>query len=256
MDVISEMLGVPSDDRDTLRTWADLVVHREEGNPAVPPAGMEAAASLLRYFARHIEQRRVRVADDLTGALLEAEIDGDRLGDSEIIAFLFLMIIAGNETTTKLLANALYWLFRNPAERARVDADPKLIANWSEETLRYDPSSQLLARTTTRDTELHGKRIPKGARVALLIGSANRDERVFASPDRFDVSRNTASSLAFGQGTHFCLGAVAGASREPRGAGVPARTHSRVDASRRGPRARPLEQRPRFRPLSARFRAR
>ena len=207
MDVVSEMLGVPAPDRDALRAFADLVVHREEGNPAVPQAGMEAAAELLRYFAEHVNKSRANPEDDLTGALIKAEIEGDRLADTEIIAFLFLMIIAGNETTTKLLANALYWLSKNPGERSRVEADPKLIASWVEETLRYDPSSQLLARTTTRELTLHGTAIPKGARVALLVGSGNRDERVFPSPDRFDITRNTTASLAFGQGPHFCLGA-------------------------------------------------
>jgi len=117
MDVISEMLGVPDADRDELRRWADLVLHREPDNPNVPPAGMAAAANILKYFAEFVADRRTRPRDDLTDALIAAEIDGDRLEDSDIIAFLFLMIIAGNETTTKLLANALYHapLLFNPA---------------------------------------------------------------------------------------------------------------------------------------------
>ena len=207
MDVISEMVGVPAADRDRLRQWADLVLHREQGNPNVPPAGMEAAAKLLGYFADYVPDRRAHTKDDLTGALLDAEIDGERLADRDIVAFLFLMVIAGNETTTKLLGNALYWLGRNPEQRARVDADPSLIAAWAEETLRYDPSSQLIARTLSCDVEVRGRKLPEGARVALLIGAANRDERAFPDPDVFDVERNTASSLSFGQGTHFCLGA-------------------------------------------------
>jgi cytochrome P450 len=207
MDVVSEMVGVPRSDRDELRTWADLVLHREEGNPNVPPEGMAAAANLLGYFSKHVGANRANPKDDLTGALIEAEIDGDHLADEDIVAFLFLMIIAGNETTTKLLANALYWLGRNPDQRVKVDADPSLIPQWAEETLRYDPSSQLIARTTTCDVTLHGHTIPEGARVGLLIGSANRDERAFDRPDSYEVTRNTTNSLAFGQGTHFCLGA-------------------------------------------------
>ena len=117
------------------------------------------------------------------------------------------MVIAGNETTTKLLGNALYWIEKNPDQREKVRADPSRIAAWSEETLRFDPSSQLIARTTTCDVWLHGQQIPKGARVALLIGAANRDERVFERPDVYDIERQTSQSLAFGQGTHFCLGA-------------------------------------------------
>jgi cytochrome P450 len=207
MDVISEMLGVPAEDRDTLRTWADTVLHREEGNPAVPPAGMQAAANILKYFSELVAQRHARPMDDLTDALIATEIEGDRLDDRDIIAFLFLMIIAGNETTTKLLGNALYWAWKNPEQRAKLDGRPDLIPAWVEETLRYDPSSQLIARTATCDIELHGRTIPEGARVALLIGSANRDERYWSDPDRFDLERNTTGSLAFGQATHFCLGA-------------------------------------------------
>ena len=207
MDVISEMLGVPAADRTELRNSAELVVHREPDNPAVPPAGMEAAATMLRYFAAHVTDARKDPQDDLTGALILAEVEGDQLSDPEIIAFLFLMIIAGNETTTKLLGNALYWLGRNPEQRAKVEANPALIPAWAEETLRYDPSSQLLARTASCDIAMEDQTIPQGARVALLIGSGNRDERAFENPDRFDVERNTSNSLAFGQGTHFCLGA-------------------------------------------------
>ncbi len=207
MDVISEMLGVPACDRDELRNFAELVVHREPDNPAVPQAGMEAAAKMLHYFAAHATAARKNPGEDLTGALILAEVEGDRLADPEIIAFLFLMIIAGNETTTKLLGNALYWLGRNPEQRAKVEANPALIPAWAEETLRYDPSSQLLARTASCDIAIEGKTIPSGARIALLVGSANRDPLAFDDPDRFDVERSTTQSLAFGQGTHFCLGA-------------------------------------------------
>jgi cytochrome P450 len=205
MDVISEMLGVPEADRDTLRSWSDQVLHREEGRQEVPPQGLAAAAKLIRYFAELVPRRRASPRDDLTDALIAAEIAGDRLEDADIIGF--LMVIAGNETTTKLLGNALYWGWRNPDQLARIRADAGLIAGWAEETLRYDPSSQLIARTALTDIELHGQVIPKGARVALLIGSANRDDRYWKDPDVYDVGRNTTGSLSFGQGTHFCLGA-------------------------------------------------
>jgi len=207
MDVISELLGVPEADRAQLRTWADLVVHREEGVRSLPPAAAQSALRMLHYFTEMLADAKSRPRDDLTGALLEAEIDGDRLSDREIIGFLFLMIVAGNETTTKLLGNALYWLWRNPAERERLRADPTLVPRWVEETLRYDNSTQALARVLNRDVELHGEKLCAGERVVLLIGSANRDERAFQDPDRFDLLRDTRASLAFGQGTHFCLGA-------------------------------------------------
>jgi hypothetical protein len=208
MDVISELLGVPEEDRAQLRTWADLVVHRDEGVQGMPPAATGAALRMLQYFNAMLADRRERPRDDLTGALLHAEIDGDRLSDREIIGFLFLMIVAGNETTTKLLGNALYWLSRNPEERRRVEADAGLVPAWVEETLRYDNSTQALARILARDVELHGQKLREGEKIVLLVGSGNRDERAFPEPDRFDLGRDTTRSLAFGQGAHFCLGAA------------------------------------------------
>jgi cytochrome P450 len=208
MDVIGEMLGVPPADRDRLRAWADTVVHREDGVTDVPPAANDAAMRLFGYFADLVAERRARARDDLTSALLAGEIDGDRLEDAEVMGFLFLMIIAGNETTTKLLGNALYWASRNPDQRRLIEADPGAIPRWVEETLRYDGSTQALARTVAGEVELYGERLRDGDRVVLLIGSANRDERVFPDPDRYDVRRDTTAMLSFGHGTHFCLGAA------------------------------------------------
>jgi len=214
MDVISELIGVPAADRDEVRRLADLLVHRDEGVHDVPPAGIEAALTLGGYYADMLAVRRRRSTDDLTTALLGAEIDGDRLADDEIIGFLFLMVVAGNETTTKLLGNAWYWAWRNPDERAKPFADPGRIPGWVEETLRYDTSSQLLARTTTGAVPLHGGVIPAGERVVLLAGSANRDPRVFADPDRYNLDRfdldrpdEQPQLASFGFGRHFCMGA-------------------------------------------------
>jgi cytochrome P450 len=209
MDVISEMLAVPKADRAELRRLSDLLIHREEGVTDVPPSGIEAALNLVVYYADMIAARRANPGEDLISALCAAEIDGDRLTDDEITGFLFLMVVAGNETTTKLLAHAWYWGWRNPDELAKVHADAGRIPDWVEETLRYDTSSQLLARVTTTDLELYGQTIPKGDRVVLLAGSANRDERAFPDPDRYDLDRDreTAGIASFGVGRHFCLGA-------------------------------------------------
>jgi len=208
MDVVSEMLGVPEADRDELRGWSDMILHREEGVRGVPAAGIEASGKLLRYFVGVIAERRRRPGDDLASALLAAEIDGERLSDKDIIAFLYLMIIAGNETTTKLLANAIYWLARHPSARKEVRESPALIPDWVEETLRYDNSTQLMARTVTADLDYRGHAMRRGDRILLLIGSANRDERVFPNPDVFDLHRDASAHLSFGRGTHFCLGAA------------------------------------------------
>lgn len=207
MDVISELVGVPDADRAELRRLSDLLVHREEGVTDVPQAGMEAALVLAGYYADMIAERRQARTDDLTSALLDAELDGDRLGDDEIISFLFLMVVAGNETTTKLLGNAWYWAWRNPDQRAVPFADAGRVPDWVEETLRYDTSSQMLARVATTDVTLHGTTIPAGDRVLLLVGSANRDERVFPDPDRYLLGRDTSDLVSFGFGRHFCLGA-------------------------------------------------
>ena len=208
MDVISELMGVPQPDRDQVRAWADGVMHREEGVTDVPPEAIEASLNLIVYYQEMVAQRRECRTDDLTSALLEAEIDGDRLTDDEVLGFMFLMVIAGNETTTKLLANAAFWGHRNPDQLAPVYADLSRIPLWVEETLRYDTSSQILARTVQGDLSLYDTTIPDGAVVLLLPGSAHRDERVFDNPDDFVIGREIGSKLmSFGSGAHFCLGA-------------------------------------------------
>jgi cytochrome P450 len=210
MDVISEMLGVPESDRSELRRLADLLVAREHGLRDVPAAGIEASLVLFDYYRAHVAERHRRPTDDLTSALISTEIEGDRMTDGEVIAFLFLMVVAGNETTTKLLGNALYHLTARPALRDEVLADPALVPAWIEETLRYDGSTQLLARYLAEDVTLHGVTAPAGSRLLLALGAANRDEAVFADPDRYDLRRSQkelAQLLSFGGGRHFCLGA-------------------------------------------------
>lgn len=208
MDVISEMLGVPETDRTELRTWADLLVHRKEGVMDVPPEGAEAFGKIRSYFRDLIADRRKRSGEDLLSSLLNLELDGDHLSNSELLAFCSLMIVAGNETTTKLIANALYWLDRNPTQRASVAGGEAGISQWVEETLRYDNSTQVLARTLEEDVTVAGLTLEKDARVLLLVGSANRDESVFERSDEYDLTRDCSRMLSFGQGTHFCLGAA------------------------------------------------
>ncbi|MBF6173280.1 cytochrome P450 [Nocardia blacklockiae] len=208
MDVISDMMGVPAPDRAEIRRLADLVMHREDGVLDVPVPAMEASLELVGYYADMLAQRRRSRTDDLTSALLDAELDGDKLTDEEIIGFMFLMVVAGNETTTKLLGNALYWAAIDPAQYAKVAGNTELVGDWVEETLRYDTSSQILARTATADLDLHGGTIPAGDKVLLLVGSANRDDEVFADPDTYDIERGDKGGLlSFGRGVHFCLGA-------------------------------------------------
>jgi cytochrome P450 len=208
MDVISELMGVPVADRDRIRALADGVMHREDGVNDVPSSAIEASINLIVYYQQMIAERRADPADDLTSALLDAEIDGDRLTDDEILGFMFLMVIAGNETTTKLLASAAFWGHRNPDQLTAVYADPSRVPLWVEETLRYDTSSQILARTVAGELTLYDTTIPDGDVLLLLPGSGHRDERVFDSPDDFVIGRDIGSKLlSFGSGAHFCLGA-------------------------------------------------
>lgn len=208
MDVISELMGVPVADRVQVRAWADAVMHREEGVTDVPDSAIEASLNLIVYYQAMVAERRKKLTDDLTSALLEAEIDGDRLTDDEIIGFMFLMVIAGNETTTKLLANAAFWGHRNPDQLAPVYDELDRVPLWVEETLRFDTSSQILARTVVGELTLYDTVIPDGDVLLLLPGSAHRDERVFERPDDYLIGRDIGSKLmSFGSGAHFCLGA-------------------------------------------------
>ncbi|HTU38315.1 MAG TPA: cytochrome P450 [Acidimicrobiales bacterium] len=208
MDVISELVGVPPADRAEVRRLADLLVHREEGIDDIPPEGLEAALTLAGYYADMVADRRRHERDDLTWSLLQAEIDGDRLSDDEVIGFLFLLVVAGNETTTKLLGNAWYWAWRNPDQRAKPFGEQHFVPNWVEETLRYDTSTQMLVRVTRQPVCVQGVDIDAGRRILLLIGSANRDEDVFADPETYDLERSTQDLVSFGSGRHFCMGAA------------------------------------------------
>jgi cytochrome P450 len=208
MDVISELMGVPEPDRDRIRAMADGVMHREDGVNDVPASAIEASLNLIVYYQQMVAERRTKPADDLTTALLEAEIDGDRLTDDEVLGFMFLMVIAGNETTTKLLANAAFWGHKNPDQLTPVYQDLSRVPLWVEETLRYDTSSQILARTVSGELTLYDTTIPEGDVLLLLPGSGHRDERVFEDPDDFIIGRDIGSKLlSFGSGAHFCLGA-------------------------------------------------
>lgn len=207
MWVIARLLRVPDGDQDELRSLADVMVHREDGTRGVPAAGKTAAAAIYAYFERLLAERGDDDTDDLLSLLLAAERAGE-ISHLEILGFCFLLIIAGNETTTKLLGNAVDQLTLHPDARALLVAEPGRVANAVEEVLRYDTSTHMMARTLTRDVELHGRRMEAGRKVALLLASANRDSRRWRYPDAFDVGRDTADHVAFGFGAHFCLGAA------------------------------------------------
>ena len=208
LDVISELIGVPEADRAQVRRTVDQMLHREEDTRDITPAAMEAGMYITEYYLSLITARRRAPAEDLISALLDAGTVGTPLTDAELVAFLFLLIGAGSETTTHLLGSAWYWAWRNPAQLDAAFGGN--ITGWIEETLRYDSPAQIVARMAARDLDLHGTGVPAGAQVLLLPGSANRDDRVFPGPDGYDLGRDTSKIISFGSGRHFCLGAPLG----------------------------------------------
>ena len=189
-----------------LRGWTDAVVHRDEGVFEMPDSGMEATLKLFGYFEADLQRRTGIVRDDLVSTLVAAEAEG-KLSHPELLGYIYILSIAGNETTTKLIGNMAFQLHRHPDARAALLADLSLMPGAVEETLRYDGPTQMMARTTTADVTLHGATIPKGSKVGLLFISANRDERKFESAESFDIRRDAREHLGFGFGLHACLGA-------------------------------------------------
>lgn len=204
-DVISELVGAPEIDRAELRKLTDTVIHHGDGEHDLSPAAVQAALTLAGYFRELTRQRHRKPGDDLVSDLTQARDEHGQLTEREITAVLFLLMTAGTETTTRLLGNAWYHAWRHPDQQAKAWAGN--ITGWINETLRYDSPAQLVARTLTRDLTQHGIRMPAGARILLLAGSANRDSLIFADPDRYDIERDTSAAMPFGKGRHFCLGA-------------------------------------------------
>jgi cytochrome P450 len=204
------MLGVEPDRFDDFKRWSDGLIAGTTGSTRDDPLASGLAASmreLLLYIQGVIEERRARPRDDLISVLLTAEGEGS-LSTFEVAMFVVLLLVAGNETTTNLIGNATSALLQHPEQLARVAADPKLIPNVLEETLRWDSPVQFVLRRTCEDVEVAGTRLPRDQYVVVILGSANRDERQRGPrAGEFDIGRSTQGHLAFGFGNHFCLGA-------------------------------------------------
>jgi cytochrome P450 len=211
VQVITELLGADPSQAPQFRTWADATTRMMSGSARdgdVDPAGLTAAMELVGYLTGHIEQRQGSPSDDLIGTLLKAR-DDDVLSSAETVGFAGLLLFAGTETTTNLIGNAVWALDRHRDVLAAVTADAGLLPAVIEETLRWESPVQYVFRRATRPFELHGVEVPCDAWVTLLIGAANRDPRRFGpAADRFDPTRAPSGHLAFGFGTHFCLGAA------------------------------------------------
>ena len=211
--VISSLLGFPDEDHDNLREWSDAQLHRDEGSTELSADGMEASAQLYGYYQQQIELRRRDSTEDIVSDLMNSDliaphVDPRRLNDGELLMFIAMINVAGNETVARLLGWAALTLARNPEQRALLVNEPDLIGGAIEELLRYDAPSPVQGRFTLRDATYHDTVIPAGSKVTLLTGSAGRDERQYDRADEFDVTRTGIRHLGFGHGSHFCLGAA------------------------------------------------
>jgi cytochrome P450 len=214
--VIAELLGIPVSDRSLFRRWADVLFSQEvdpdKSLRDVSEQAVSAVVPIMRemnaYFLDYIRSRRANPGSDLTSKLVHAEVDGERLADEEIVGFVGLLLLAGHITTTATLGNSLVSFRDAPHAVAEVRADPTLLPAAIEEVLRVRTPFPRLARITTAETEVDGVRIPAGQVVLPWLTAANRDERVFTDPDRFDIHRKPGGHLTFSYGIHYCLGAA------------------------------------------------
>jgi cytochrome P450 PksS len=208
LTVISNLLGVPKEDRRQFAGWSKKVAAGTSGNLLDLILGQPALFRSVRYLRRLIARRRDEPGDDLVTALIEAEEAGDTLSEDELVGMIALLLLAGYETTINLIAVGTLALVEHPEERARFLAAPGLVEPAVEELLRYTSPADIAAfRLAREDVPLAGTVIPRGAIVLAALTSANRDERQFPEPDRLDLGRDPNRHLAFGIGPHFCVGA-------------------------------------------------
>ncbi len=211
--VICEMMGVPEEDRDQVYELGNRMVGfddpdlQPDGKPAEAADGQAAAAEMFVYAGKLLDKARRHPADDLATALVNAELDGHTLSDSDFNFFFLLLIIAGNETTRTVTSNGMLDLIRHPDQLRDLRNDLSLLPSAVEEILRYNPPVHSFRRTATADTEVRGQRIRENDKVILWYPSANRDEEVFGNSQDFNIRRSPNEHLAFDIGEHFCLGA-------------------------------------------------
>src|ERR1700712_1061722 len=211
VEIISSMLGVPAGERQQIRLWTDGFLHREENNPFATESGVAASAAMGEYFLDLAREKRRNPDDLIISRLVTTTYEDEsgathRLSDEDIATFAVLLAAAGSEKGTKLVGNGVMAFQRNPDQWELVLADPTLIPGAIEEMLRLNPPSQYQGRFTTRDVTLYGATIPAGSPTLLVTGAATRDPRAYERPDAFDIQRGGATTLAFGFGSHSCLG--------------------------------------------------
>ena len=207
--VIAEMLGVPTEDQERFKHWSDEVVKLANFGDGINPKAFSnpVMMEMGMYFMNLIQERTQNPQDDLISALAQAQINGQKLEMLELLGFCILLLVAGNETTTNLIANTVLAFTENPAAWQDLRQNSELVPGAVEEGLRYRSPAQSMFRITTQEVEIAGTRIPAGAHLVAWIGSANRDGDIFEDPDRFDIHRSPNKHIAFGKGIHYCLGA-------------------------------------------------
>jgi len=209
VSVIAEMLGVPESERAPLRPWSADICGMYELNPSeeVARKAVRASVEFTEYLRGLIEARRKEPGDDLISGLIAAHDEGDRLTEQEMISTCVLLLNAGHEATVNATVNGWWALFRHPGQLAALRADHALIPTAVEELMRYDTPLQLFERWVLDDIEIDGTTVPRGAEIAMLFGSANRDAAVFEDPDTLDLSRAENPHISFSAGIHYCIGA-------------------------------------------------
>jgi cytochrome P450 PksS len=207
MIIITEILGVPIQDRDKFHKWSKVIVAVDQFNAnwrVIPAVWM-----FNRYLRRFFKVRRADLRDDLVSALIQGEEAGDRLSEDELLAMVFLLLVAGHETTVNLIGSGTLELLRHPDQMEKLRRDPSLIKSAVEELLRFTaPVFMSTERYAREDVRIQGVTIPCGEMALGVIGSANRDETVFENPDTMDIEREPNKHLSFGHGIHYCLGAA------------------------------------------------
>lgn len=210
LDVILELLGVPTSDRDQMYIWSNAVIGSEDpeyGNVEMPrDAIMAARMGIFGYFSKFIAERRAKPGEDLVSLLCEARVDGEALTDIEVLGYCFLLMLAGNETTRNATSGAMLALIEQPAAMQQLRDNPELMPTAVEELLRWVAPIVYMARSVVKDTEIAGQKILAGEKVVMFYPSANRDEAVFERPTEMDLTRTPNEHLTFGFGRHRCLG--------------------------------------------------
>ena len=204
VSVIATMLGIPPEERDRFKRWSNALVGGVSG---IPGGREDELREMFRFFKGVVAEKRDQPLADLVTAVAQAEFEGERLEDWEVLGFCVLLLVAGNETTTNLIGNLLNVLADRPDLWERLRADRTLVDPVIEETLRFDSPVQMLFRRTTRDVELAGTHLPADSDVMVAFAAANRDPAEFEAPDEFRLDRELSKHVAFGAGIHYCLGA-------------------------------------------------